>query len=54
MVSPLDAEYFGQLGSPPPFGLPVFMNCSSAPAIFAESAFGLGPPPEWVSIRSVL
>ena len=45
MVSPFAAEYLGQFGSPRPFGLPVFMNCSRAPAIFSDSALGLGPPP---------
>ena len=37
MVSPGALEYFGQSGSPGPLGLPVFMNCSRAPAILVDS-----------------
>src|SRR5512142_669108 len=54
IVSPFAVEYLGQLGSPGPFGLPVFMNCRSAAAIFSDSALGLGPPPVCVSITSAL
>src|SRR3974377_1479199 len=54
MVSPLTAVYLGQVGRLGPFGSPVFMNCSKAPAIFSDSALGPAPPPVWVSIRSVL